>query len=243
VSEGKTLVTNGYLIDVSGLPPDRADAWRSRAWLLARVEWGTRDRLLEIARAVAAEQSAASAWITFTHGADPLLLTLTEGEVTLAPRGDISGTLAERYALDASQRETAKKALLEFDKPGVELVRGVAAAAQRFDSALLQRGSLAGAPLDAFRIEGRQYLTPDDLARLQARAAATHSSVSAALVETYLQVRTGLLEGHVPPQEGERAGVFMSLPPWFRYELDGLAEQQDRALSWVIHRIVARGLP
>lgn len=238
------LNTNGYLIDVSGLPVASAAVWRSRVWLLAMVTWGRRTRLLEVARAVAAETPAASAWVAFTQGDEQVLLVMSTGEAKVGPVGDVPAQLAKTYALDASHAEAAKLSLLEYEHPGMELAHGAVGEAKRFDSALLQQGSLTGVEINSFRIEGNQYLTPDDLARLEERAAATGSSVSATLHATYLRVRTGLLEGTIPARTSCRAGrVFMSLSPWFSYELRGIAEGQDRSQGWVIHRIVARGLP
>lgn len=238
------LGTTGYLIDVSGLPVATAEVWRSHVWLLAMVSWGTRARLLEIARAVAAETPAASAWIAFKQSDEYVLLAMSTGEAKVGPVGDVPAQLAKTYALDASHAKAAKLSLLEFEHPGMELAHGAVGTAKRFDSALLQQGSLAGVEINAFRIEGNQYVTPDDLARLKESAAAMDSSVSATLVATYLRVRTGLLEGTIPTRESGRAGgLFMSLPPWFSYELRGIAEEQDRSQGWVIHRIVARGLP
>lgn len=238
------LSTNGYLIDVRNLPLERADAWRSRAWLLAMVSWGTRDRLVKIAQAVAAEEPAASAWIAFKQGEEQVVLVMRNGEVTLDAIGDLPGRLAKTYALDAGNAKAANGSLMEFDHPGMELAHGNVGAAQRFDSTLLRQGTLAGMEIGAFRIEGQHYITPEDLERLKRSAVATDRSVSAALVATYLKTRTGLTEGSIPNSEQGRAvAVFMSLPPWFSYELRGIATEQDRSQGWVIHRIVARGLP
>jgi hypothetical protein len=231
----------GYVLDVQGLPTAQAALWRSRMWLLTKVLWGTRDRLLELAQSAAAQSPRASGWAVFSHAEDRFLLTVDHGTATLGPVDDVDTSLTKRYGLDRHQARQVQGALLASEQPGTELSSGHLEDLVPFESALLREGELAGTSIGGFRIDRKHRIFADDLAILHEHARTHDRSLSATLGSMYLEARDGLLVGTVPRADPTTESTFLSLSPWFAYELEATANEQGRPMEWLIHRIIARG--
>lgn len=255
MGDANVIDVRGYVLDVGNLPQRDADLFRARAWLLNAVGWGSKERLIEVAGAFAASAPKASLWMGFAGSeGEKHLLTVTQGKAAFEPSEGRERLIAKRYALDKTTEERVRVSLGDFGEGGTEVLQGSLRSRVWFDGEILKQGEIGDLRLTDLRIDKHWYLYRAAQDKVRARADAHDLSMSAVITEAYLAVRRPLLANklnELPPvqsptsrEEAERPGrVFLSLPPWFAYELQRIATTNDRSQGWVLEKVISHGMP